>query len=81
MDEVLLPWGIMVQGLEYPILNYLVNRKRIPLPTALDIHTRALIKYDPLIDECITTYINECPEHKLPILLGRNPENIRASFW
>jgi len=74
MDEVLLPWGIMVQGLEYPILNYLVNRKRIPLPTALDIHTRALIKYDPLIDECITTYINECPEHKLPILLGRNPK-------
>lgn len=73
MDEVQLPWGIIVNGLKLPILNHLMNRHHKPLEEALTIFMNSLTHYDPLVDKCVETFIKECPGGKLPILLGRNP--------
>lgn len=73
MDEVVLPWGIMVNGLKYIIFNFLVHRYNFTAAAALCRFNDALIHYDPLIDKCIQDYAYECPKHKIPICLGRNP--------
>lgn len=73
IDEVLLPWGVIVNGLKLPILNFLVHREFMTVSQALDRFMKALNNYDPLVDKCITDFINEAPDGKLCILLGRNP--------
>ena len=73
MDEIRLPWGMMVNGLKLPILNFLMNRYHKSFPEALNIFMNALVRYDPLIDECMTTFIKECPDQKIAVCLGRNP--------
>lgn len=73
MDEVVLPWGIMVNGLKLPILNFLVNRFKKTPESALDLVMTALTKYDETVDKCIQMFIDECPEKKIVIALGRNP--------
>lgn len=73
MDEVILPWGIMVNGLKCIIMNFLVHRYHYTVSAALNKFTLSLIHYDPLVDQCIQEYINECPKKKIPICLGRNP--------
>jgi hypothetical protein len=73
MDEIILPWGIMVNGLKLPILNFLINRMRMAPEAAYNKVMTALTCYDPEVDQCIATFIDECPLHKLPIVIGRNP--------
>lgn len=73
-DEVLIPWGTMVNCFKLVILNFLVNRFGCDFNQALTIHRRALISYDPMVDECLRLYIDSTPQKKIPILLGRNPK-------
>lgn len=73
MDEVLLPWGIMVQSLKFPILNFLMHRQGYSMENAYGIFMNALTSYDKRVDQCMSQYISECPEGRLPIALGRNP--------
>ena len=73
MDEVVLPWGIMVNGLKLIILNFLVNRFKKSPESALELVMTALTKYDETVDKCIQMYIDECPNKKITIALGRNP--------
>ena len=74
MDEVLLPWGMMVNALKLPIMNHLMNRHHKSFVEALCLFMESLIKYNALIDKVITTIIAEYPGGRMPILLGRNPE-------
>ena len=80
MDEIVLPWKMMVNGLKLMILNHLVHRHHKTVSDALSIFMRALVEYDADIDAIIQTIITESPDNKLAIALGRNPEGIRASF-
>lgn len=73
MDEVLLPWGVIVNGLKLPILNYLVHVKHKSLEESLDIFARALTSYDPSVDEAMTKFIQDAPDHQVAIAIGRNP--------
>ena len=41
---------------------------------ALQIFFHALVKYDETVDQCLKMFINECPDHKGCIILGRNPK-------
>lgn len=73
MDEIVLPWTIMVNCLKLIILNFLVHRYGKTVDEAVNIFYSALTKYDPLVEQCLKDYINETPKHKIPIMLGRNP--------
>lgn len=73
MDQVLLPWKSIVNGLKSVILNFLMNRFRKNFNDAIRIFYGALVQYDELVDQCIKMYIDECPDHKGCIILGRNP--------
>lgn len=73
LDEVILPWGLMVNTFKLVVLNYLVNRYHKNMTEAEAIHRHALNNYDPLVDECLQTYIREHRGGRLPIAMGRNP--------
>lgn len=73
MDEIVLPWGIMVNSLKLILLNFLVNRYHKTVDEAISLCYNALTNYDPLIDKCLREYIDETPKGKIPIALGRNP--------
>lgn len=73
LDEMVLPWGIMVTELKQIILNYLVNREGYTMARAMDIYNGALVRYDSLVDKCMRTYISETPHGRIPIIVGRNP--------
>ena len=72
-DEVVLPWGIMVNCFKPVILNFLMNKFNYTCNQALLAHRRALVTYDPIVDQCLQMYIDGTPKKKVPILLGRNP--------
>ena len=73
LDEILLPWGQIVAALKLPLMNFLVHRHYKSMEEALLIITHAIRHYDPLVDECLKAFIYECPDHQLPIVIGRNP--------
>ena len=73
MDEIVLPWCIIVNCLKLIILNFLVNKYEKTVDDAVNIFYNALTKYDPLVEKCLRDYIEETPKHKIPIMLGRNP--------
>lgn len=73
MDEIVLPWCIIVNCLKLIILNFLVKRYGKTVDEAVNIFYSALTKYDPLVEKCLRDYINETPKGKIPIMLGRNP--------
>ncbi len=75
MDEVVMPWDIMVNGLKLPIMNFLMNKYKLHCFEALSTVMRALNQYDPMVDKCISQIVDEYPSHRIPIGLGRNPEN------
>lgn len=80
MDEVLLPWGIMVQSLKFPILNFLMHRQRYSMENAYGIFMNALTSYDKRVDDCMRQYIDEYPGGKIAIALGRNPTMAMGSI-
>ena len=73
MDELVLPWKMMMNGLKLPIINHLVHRHHKTVNDALNMFMKALVEYDPFVDEIIATIVNESPDQKLAIGLGRNP--------
>lgn len=73
MDEVILPWGIVMNGLKLVILNYLIHRRNMSVDAAIRLFNSALQRYDPVIDECIQTYIAETDDKCIYFQLGRNP--------
>lgn len=80
MDEVVLPWSMMVNGLKLMILNHLTHRHGYHEEEALNKFMKALVQYDPLIDQIITTIIDEYPDHRLPVAVGRNPTLVYGSI-
>ncbi len=73
MDEVILPWKMIVNSLKLQILNLLMHREGYGLEAALTKFMEALVVYDPDIDRIIQTIISEFPNGKMTIALGRNP--------
>ena len=73
MDELVLPWKMMVNGLKLPIINHLIHRHHKTVSEAMSIFMKALVEYDVSIDEIIATIVKESPDQKLAIGLGRNP--------
>lgn len=73
LDEVVLPWGIMVTELKHVILNFLVNRHGCSVADAVDIYANALVQYNKLVDDCMQEYIKETPHKRIPVIIGRNP--------
>lgn len=73
IDEIVLPWGILLNGLKLQLINLLVSRKYKTVEQALNQIMRAFNNYDQEIDELITAIIDEFPDHKMPVVVGRNP--------
>lgn len=73
MDEVVLPWKLIVNSLKLQILNLLIFRQKMTVEDALTTFISALTNYDPLVDNVIRTILDEFPDKKMPIALGRNP--------
>lgn len=73
-DHLILPWGIIVNGLKLPIMNYLMNRHHKTFTEALDIFMKSLVNYSEVVDQCIAEFCDDSPDHKLCIMIGRNPE-------
>ena len=73
LDEILLPWGVIVNGLKPIILNFLMHRHNKTFNEAIEIFFSALVNYNELVDQCLMDYIKECPDGKGMVILGRNP--------
>lgn len=73
LDEIIMPWGIMVIVLKLPILNFLQNRYGLHANEALDKWNRALAVYDEEVDKCIESFIAEAKDGRIPVIMGRNP--------
>ena len=73
MDEIILPWGVMVQSLKFVILNFLVHRRYMSLESAYHKFMRALTSYDEDVDACMEEFIAEMPGGRVATLVGRNP--------
>lgn len=73
MDEVLLPWAMVVNEYQLEIMNVLVNRKDIPFTEAHELIEKAKTTYSPMIHDIIRTLIKEAKHGRIALLLGRNP--------
>lgn len=73
IDEIVLPWKLIVNSLKLQIINFLVFRYNYEPADAVARFTMALEAYDALIDEIVRTIIHEFPDGKMTIALGRNP--------
>ncbi len=84
-DELHVPWRIGLGSLKLEIINLLQRRHKFSINSALEKWHSARFSYDPLIDNCMKTLIQECvdseyaktclpmPMTGLATLLGRNP--------
>lgn len=73
LDELVMPWGIMLTELKLPILNYLVHQYGLSASDAYDKYQQALTKYDKDIDACIRQFIDTSRHGRIPVIMGRNP--------
>lgn len=73
MDEVELPWKMMVNLHKLQVLNFLVNRHHLSVDQALTQFMYALVQYDPEIDKILEQIVKEYPDGKLALAMGRNP--------
>jgi hypothetical protein len=74
LDELVMPWGIMLTELKLPILNYLAHQYGLSAPEAYDKYQQALTKYDKDIDACIRQFIDTSRHGRIPVIMGRNPK-------
>ena len=74
LDELVMPWGIMMVELKLPILNYLVNIYGLSMPEAFVKYQNALTKYDADVDACIRRFIDTSRYGRIPVIMGRNPK-------
>ena len=80
LDEVILPWGTILNCLKLQVLNFLMNRYFKTMEEAITIFMTALSKYDPLVDKILTQILYEFPDHKMPLEIGRNPTEMKWAF-
>ncbi|MCP4394439.1 MAG: hypothetical protein GY804_09280 [Alphaproteobacteria bacterium] len=79
IDEIHLPWKVVLETYKLQILNILTNRMGYSMENAVAKHVEAMQIYDPEIDEVIKTLIKESPfktiegDPGLPILYWRPP--------
>ena len=73
MDEIVLPWGIVVTLMKHVILNYLIHKYNYNVYDAYVLYNTHIRKYHPLIDQCLQDYIHDTPNKAIAIKMGRNP--------
>lgn len=90
-DEIHIPWNTAVNSYKLLLINLLMNRKNYSMVEALSKVTKALVIYDPEIDELFDVLLKEAaytdPVTKriiklagLPVLLQRNPSLVHQSI-
>lgn len=72
IDQVLLPYTMLVKCLQQRIINILIRTYNISPSDAYDIWSRAVATKDERVAEIITAIINSEPEG-LPVIINRNP--------
>ncbi len=72
-DQVILPWKIMVSSLRIIIYNFLMSRFHYSAERSIQTVTAAMVRYDPVVNQCIEMMRDECPEKSFHILINRNP--------
>jgi hypothetical protein len=78
-DELLLPWGLMVNLLNVHITSKLLKLGRTP-SEAHRMIIQSLNTYDPFIHQILQELIDEGPEGSLHVLFQRNPSLRRNSI-
>ena len=73
LDELVMPWGIMLTELKLSIVNYLVNQYGLTVSAACDKYQQALTVYDKDVDACIRQFIDTSKHGRIPVIMGRNP--------
>jgi hypothetical protein len=90
-DELHIPWNVAVNTYKLMIMNLLTNRYNYSMVDALDKVMKALLNYDPDIDDIFRILIKEVaytdpvtkrivPLIGLPVLLQRNPSLVHQSI-
>lgn len=72
IDQILLPYTMLVKCLQQRIINILIRTYNINPSDAYDIWNRAVATPDERIEEIITAIIKSNPEG-LPCIINRNP--------
>ena len=72
IDQVLLPYTMLVKCLQQRIINILIRSYNISPSDAYDIWSRAVATKDERVAEIITAIIKSEPEG-LPVIINRNP--------
>lgn len=72
IDQVLLPYTMLVKCLQQRIINILIRTYNISPSDAYDIWSKALANKDERVAEIITAIIKSYPEG-LPVIINRNP--------
>ena len=77
-DEIFIPWRVGVTALSLELINVLMNRYGLSMPMAKIKVDKALYTYDKEIDDIFKVLIAECRYKGLPVLMGRNPSQIKV---
>lgn len=80
MDELTLPWAMIVNLLIVHIVSRLINQYGYTVDAAMMKQYIALVKYDSLIDKIIGDLIAEGTHKGLPVLFVRNPSIKRGNM-
>lgn len=72
-DEIWAPWIVGLTTFRPHVINKLINEHHYRLNDAIDLITRSVYKYHPLLDQILQQLINESPEKGIVVLMGRNP--------
>ena len=84
-DELIIPWVIAVQTLKIHLIAKLIHKHEFSMMDAVERHAKAVMCYDPLIDQCVDELIREYPPSPagrtgIPVLFNRNPSLKRGSI-
>ena len=72
-DDIELPWRMAVGVYKLECMNILTNRFGKSVNEACTLFNDAIVRYNPIIDSCLTILLEECPFKGFPMLMGRNP--------
>jgi hypothetical protein len=78
MDEVHLPWGMSVVMFRPIIVNYL-RRSKLTHKQVRNKLMRAVQTFDQDISDIFDQMLNDVPEHRIPLMVMRNPSLHRGS--
>mgnify|MGYP001215684936 CR=1 FL=1 len=77
MDELHIPWSMAVNLFRVDIIGVLIREHDHNFGDAYNRQQRAIVMFDPLINQIMLRFIQECPYKGIPVLWTRNP-SIRA---